>query len=101
MEHCGVPIRCMKPIAEFIKDQESYFTTQHGEVVTRKANAADIARIEAEIAAKGQRVTIDICGELDLNRKPEIPDMPFEEITRKPRRLEPQYNRVELAIKAG
>jgi hypothetical protein len=47
----------MKPITEFIKDQESYFATQHGDVITRKATAADIALIEAEIAAKGKQVT--------------------------------------------
>lgn len=101
MEYCSVPIRCIKPMEEFIKEQETYFATQHGDVVTRKATAADIARIEAEIAAKGQRVTVDICGELELNRKAEIPDMPFEEITRKPRRLEPQYNPVEFGEKVG
>lgn len=98
MEHCSVPIRCMKPIEEFIKDQESNFASQHGQVVTRKATAADFARIEAEIAAKGKQVTVDICGELELARQPEIPDMPFEEITRKPRRMD---NPVEFGEKAG
>ncbi|QDR80216.1 hypothetical protein [Sporomusa termitida] len=101
MEYCSVPINWVKPVKEVIKDQELYFATQHGDVVTRKATAADIARIEAEIAAKGKRVKLDICGELELNRKPEIPDMPFEEITRKPRRLEPQYNPVEFGDKVG
>ena len=97
MEHCSVPPQ-WKPVKDFIKDQEDYFATQHGRVITRKATATDIATVEAEIAAKGQRVTLDICGELELNRKVEIPDMPFEEITRKPRRMD---NPVEFGEKAG
>lgn len=46
------PTKCINPITEYINEQEAYFATQHGIVTTRKATAADIARIEAEIAAK-------------------------------------------------
>ena len=85
MEYSRLPVDCMKPITEFIQDQETYFATQHGGVTVRKATATDIAKIEAELAAKANPVTIDILGELKLARKPEKPVIPFEEMAVKSR----------------
>lgn len=39
---------------------------QHGAIITRKAAIANIAKIEAEIAAKSKSVTVDICGEISV-----------------------------------
>ncbi|MGL5514277.1 MAG: hypothetical protein ACRDBM_13710 [Sporomusa sp.] len=62
MEYDRLPVNCMKPLAEFLQDQDNYFATQHGEVTTRKATTEDIAKIEAEIAAKDKPVTFGIWG---------------------------------------
>lgn len=66
MEYSRLPVNCLKPLAEFLQDQDEYFATQHGEVTTRKATPEDIAKIEAEIAAKDKPVTFGICGEIKI-----------------------------------
>ncbi|SDF52468.1 hypothetical protein [Sporomusa acidovorans] len=68
MEYGKLPVGATKPIKEFLQNQEEYFISQHGKVVTRKATADDIARIEAEIAAKKSNLTIDLCGEIKKDR---------------------------------
>lgn len=70
MDYSRLPIDCTKPITEFIRDQEEYFASKHGGVVTRKATLDDIAKIEAELAAKKSNITLDICGELSKERTP-------------------------------
>ncbi|HML33826.1 hypothetical protein [Sporomusa sphaeroides] len=88
MEYGRVPI---KPITEFINDQEEYFASQHGQVTTHKASAADIAQIEAEIAAKAARTGLgySITAEMGIKKKPErLPEIPFEEMAVKSRLAE-------------
>ena len=100
MEYSRLPIQYMqKPITEFINDQEEYFATQHGKVTVHKASAEDIAKIEAEMASRAKReaITVNIRGELNLAPKHEKkPEVPFEEIPRKPQRLGNQYNPVKF-----
>lgn len=88
MEYCSVPIRGIKPILEYIQDKEEYFATQHGQVTTHKASAADIAQIEAEIAAKAARTGLgySITAEMGIKKKPErLPEIPFKEMAVKSR----------------
>lgn len=68
MEYSKLPIDCTRPITEFIRDQEEYFASKHGGVITRKATSDDIAKIEAELAAKKSNITFDICGELGRDK---------------------------------
>ncbi len=70
MEYNKLPIDGTKPIKEFIQDQEEYFASKHGGVVTRKATSEDIAKIEAELAAKKSNITFDIYGEVKRGRIP-------------------------------
>jgi len=105
MEYARVPIKYMlKPIAEFIDDQEKYFATQHGKDTTHKASDTEIARIEAEIAAKEKRTGLAYSISAEIGRKPKAekkPEIPFEDIPRKPQRLGPQYNPVKFSEKVG
>ncbi|MBP2635529.1 MAG: hypothetical protein H6Q72_1436 [Firmicutes bacterium] len=87
MEYGKVPTKCIKPVAEFIQDQEKYFVTQHGEVTVRKATQADIVKIEAELASKNKP---GLCEELGFKRQEKV-DLPFEEMGRKPKGEEVQY----------
>lgn len=50
---------------------ESEYAAQNLTCKTRKATAADIAKIEAEITAKKPAVTVDITSEINRTRKPE------------------------------
>ncbi|WP_094603605.1 hypothetical protein SPSIL_054530 [Sporomusa silvacetica DSM 10669] len=66
---------------------------------TIKATPADWNKINSEIAAKDKPVTVDIMGELNRAKKHEKkPEIPFEDIPRRPQRLEPQYEPVMFDI---
>ncbi len=92
MEYGRLPIKhAIKPIADFINDQEEYFATQHGGVVVHKATPAEIAKIEAELAAKAARSGLgySITAEMGIKKKPErLPEIPFEEMAVKSRLAE-------------
>jgi len=105
MEYSRLPIQYMqKPITEFINNQEEYFATQHGGVTVHKASADDIAKFEADAAAKAKRETLTCCISAEIGGSPKAekkPEIPFEDIPRKPQRLEPQYNPMKFSEKAG
>ena len=84
MEIARVPLECVKAANDL--EPEANYAARSLKCTTRKATAADIARIEAEIAAKTKPITVDICGELRISRKLEkTPEIPFEEMAVKSR----------------
>lgn len=97
MEYSRLPVRCMKPITEFIQDQEQYFASQHSGVTVHRASADDIAKFEADAAAKVKREALTCCISAEIGSGPKRekkPEVPFEDIPRRPQRLEPQYEPV-------
>ncbi len=90
MDYSRVPMQYLK--ADCLAPEAEY-ASKNLECRIRKATATDIARIEAEIAAKKPTITVDIMGEINRARKPEKkPDYPFEFVPKK----EPQYNPVKF-----
>lgn len=81
MDYGRVPMRYLK--ADCLLP-ESEYAEKNLHCTVRKATAADIAKIEAEITAKKPDVTVDIMGEINRARKPEKPpDHPFEFVPKK------------------
>ena len=81
IEYGRAPVGCVKAANDL--EPETKYAAKSGAVVARKATARDIARIEAEIAAKAARADMNysITAEMGLKKKPgKRPEIPFEEM---------------------
>jgi hypothetical protein len=94
MDYGRVPLQYIKTDA--LTPESAYASESLKCKDTRKATAEDIARFEAEMASRAKReaITVNIRGEAPKHEKK--PEVPFEEIPRKPQRLGNQYNPVKF-----
>jgi len=102
MDYGRVPLQYIKTDA--LTPESAYAAESLKCKDTRKATAEDIARFEADAAAKVKREALTCCISAEIGGSPKAekkPEVPFEDIPRKPQRLKPQYNPMKFDEKAG
>lgn len=99
MEYGRVPAQYLK--ADCLLPEDEYAQKNKAEI-RRKATPEDIAKIEAEIAAKAKRtsLSVSISAEMSLERKPEPkPEHMYEAMPNRPKAEWLQYRPVMFDAK--